>query len=99
MDLVWGSLKDCLLEVADEVCGRAKGSQIHRQTWWWNEEVAAAIRRKQTLFGNYSRSKLSGNKNVIERARQQYMVVKREAKRVIHGAQARERKKFGDYAG
>ena len=55
VELVWGSLKDCLLEVADEVGGRAKGSQIHRQTWWWNEKVAAAIRRKQTLFGSYSR--------------------------------------------
>ena len=27
VDVIWGSLRECLLEVADEVCGKTKGNQ------------------------------------------------------------------------
>src|SRR5664279_4742913 len=40
VDTIWSSLKECLLGVTDEVCGRTKGKQRHSQTWWWNDEVA-----------------------------------------------------------
>ena len=30
---MWKGLKECLLEVLDEVCGRTKGPTKRRQTW------------------------------------------------------------------
>ena len=52
-----GSLSDCLLEVADEVCGRTKGNQQHSETWWWNSEVGRVIKEKRRLFKIYEISK------------------------------------------
>ena len=34
-DDLWKELKGCLLERADEVCGRTKGSSRHNVSWWW----------------------------------------------------------------
>jgi len=44
---VWSSLKECLLDVAGEVCGR--GTQQHRETWWWNGEVDVLVGEKRRL--------------------------------------------------
>ena len=52
-----GSLRDCLLEVADEVCGRTKGNQRHSETWWWNAEVGKVIKEKRQLCKIYEKSK------------------------------------------
>ena len=30
----WKEVKDCLLEVANDVCGKTKGLACHRDTWW-----------------------------------------------------------------
>ena len=40
-DDIWRELKCCLLEGAEEVCGktRAKGSSGHRVLWWWNNDA------------------------------------------------------------
>ena len=43
-------LKERLLEVADEVCGRTKGPSRHKESCWWNEEVAKVIDEKRRLF-------------------------------------------------
>ena len=53
----WGSLRDCLLEVADEVCRRTKGNQRHSETWWWNSEVGRVIKEKRRLFKIYKISR------------------------------------------
>ena len=49
VDAIWGSLRECLLEVADEVCRKTKGNQRHSQTWWWNDDVAQVIKEKQRV--------------------------------------------------
>jgi len=46
---MWKGLKTCLLDVADEACGRTKGQARHSKTWWWNNEVAELISEK-TFF-------------------------------------------------
>jgi len=50
VDDLWRGLKQCLLEVAEEVCGETKGRQRHRETWWWNDEVAELVKNKRRLF-------------------------------------------------
>ena len=49
-DMVWGIPRNCLIDVSDEVCGKTKGGQLHRQTWWWNDEVAEAVKEKRRLY-------------------------------------------------
>ena len=96
VNVIWGSLRQCLLEVADEVCGKTKGNQRHSQTWWWNDEVAAAIKEKQRLYKLYDKSKKDGNKICMEENRRLYQTAKCEAKRAVYKAQEEERKKFGE---
>jgi hypothetical protein len=96
VDFIWCSLRECLLEVADEVCGKTKGNQRHSQTWWWNDDVAQVISEKQRLYKLYDKSKKEGDKTEMEENRKLYQVAKCEAKRAVYKAQEEERKKFGE---
>src|SRR5277367_6464778 len=78
---VWNGLKTCLLEVAEDVCGRTKGQSRHRETWWWNDEVANAVEVKRSLYRVWRKRK-TGNQNLI---------AKRAAKKAVKKAQEDER--------
>ena len=49
---LWQDLKDCMLEVADEVCGKTKKPPRHKETWWWNDEVKLVVEEKSRLFNS-----------------------------------------------
>jgi hypothetical protein len=63
VDDVWGGLRDCLLEVAGDVCGKSKGIRIqhHKETWWWNDEVA----KKQRLYKIYHKSRKGSDRKKV----------------------------------
>jgi len=63
---VWQCVRDCLLDVADEVCGRTKGQAIHCHTWRWNDELAELIQYIVTPGGGIEDKK----QNVFRVARQ-----------------------------
>ena len=44
---VWGTLKKSMLDVADEVFGKTRRKQRHRETWWWNEKVAELVKEER----------------------------------------------------
>ena len=99
VETAWCSMRNCLLEVANEVCGRIKGSQKHRhsrETWWWNDEVAEVIKEKNRLYKLYKKSKQSNDRELWEEDKRKYEVAKRAAKREVSKAQQVERKKFGE---
>ena len=50
MEDVWSKLKIPLLETASEVCGLSKKYQWKRETWWWDDKVEEAIKKKQECF-------------------------------------------------
>jgi hypothetical protein len=54
----WKEVKDCLLEVANDVCGKTKGLARHRDTWWWNEEVAEVVKEKRRLYSAMKNPKM-----------------------------------------
>jgi hypothetical protein len=89
VETVWTGLKDCLLEVADEVCGRTKGRQRHSQTWWWNKEVDSLVSEKRYRFGVYNKSK-----NGVDKER--YLCAKRDARRAVYKAKDTASKVFGE---
>jgi hypothetical protein len=97
VDVLWSGLRNCLLDVADEVCGRTRGGKRqHIETWWWNEEVAELVKEKRRLFKVYNKSKRGMDKSAAEDDRNKYTAAKRAAKAGISKAQAVEQKKFGE---
>ena len=84
---VWNGLKSCLLESAETVCGRTKGPQRHRETWWWNSDVAEAVGQKRKLFRVWKKTKSKLDKAA-------YQASNRLAKKAVYLAQEGERKKL-----
>ena len=76
-----GGLRDCLLEVANEVCGKTKGIQRHSETWWWNSEVGKVIYEKRRLLKIYEISKKGLDKAKITVNRDSYEQVIRKSYR------------------
>jgi hypothetical protein len=96
VDATWSGLRDCLMEVADEVCGRTKGNQRHSETWWWNSEVGKVIKEKRRLYKIYEKSKKESDKIKMNENKSRYNQAKCMAKREVSKAQEIERKKFGE---
>jgi len=89
VESLWSNLKESILDVADEVCGRTKGPPRHRITWWWNDEVAKAVNEKRRLFRIWKKSK-------AEKDRALYCTAKRIAKTVVYVAKSDEQRLFGE---
>jgi hypothetical protein len=66
---VWVQYKNCVLKVADEVCGWTKGRCRHGETWWWNENVRAAVEEKKARFKEWIRDRTEVNKLNYNRAK------------------------------
>ena len=78
----WQALKTAVLGAATEVCGTTKGGKHQgRETWWWNEDVQEAIKRKKGAFKAWQ-------KGGGEDQREAYRKAKNEAKRAV--AKAKE---------
>jgi hypothetical protein len=93
---VWQNLKQCLLEGAEEVCGRTKKPGAHRETWWWNEEVDEAVKEKRARYKELGKAKKRKDRQEIEVAVKVYNQAKRNCKRVIGRVKEAERMKFGE---
>ena len=50
VETMWQDFKKCLSEVAEEVCGKTKGPQKHKETWWWNDEVKGVVEEKRNRY-------------------------------------------------
>ena len=53
---LWSLFSDGVLEACKELCGRRKQKRERGSTWWWNEEVQEAIKRKRTRLERCARS-------------------------------------------
>jgi len=96
VEMMWSGLKECLLDVAEEVCGKTRGRQRHRETWWWNDEVAKFVEEKRRLFKIYNKSKGGTDKQKAGEDKSRYDEAKRAARREIAKAKEVERRKFGE---
>ena len=88
---LWKGLKDCLIEEANEVCGRTKGLPRHKESWWWNDEVEDVVaekRRKFLLWRN------SNNKPEEAEMKEAYQEANRRSKVVIYKAKDAHRQEF-----
>jgi hypothetical protein len=95
VETAWLEMKNCLMGVAEKICGRTKGKPKHTETWWWNEDCAKAVEKKRILFYAMEEAKTTGIcKNVKEKAAE-YNAAKIDAKKIIARAKEAERKKWG----
>jgi hypothetical protein len=92
----WQDLKRCLLEGADEVCGRTRGKGLHEETWWWNGEVDDAVKEKRARFKELREAKKGRDEQGIKDAATVYNQARRKCKRVIGRVKEAERRKIGE---
>ena len=81
----WAATADVMRETAKKVFGMSAGKRKKdKETWWWNEEVQESIQRKKL-------AKKKWDKLGDEESRQAYKETRREAKREVAKAKAKER--------
>ena len=90
----WKEVKDCLLEVANDVCGKTKGLARHRDSWWWNEEVADVVKEKRRLYIAMKNSKDGADVLQAKRDALAYNIGKRKCNKVISMAKEVARRKL-----
>ena len=47
---LWKLLKDNILSATDNSCGWTKGSPRYKVTWWWNNDLDQAVKKKRQLW-------------------------------------------------
>jgi len=91
VEKVWKEFRDCLVDGANEVCGRTKGPPRHKESWWWNDKVAAAVGEKRRMYLKMKESKKGDDKQRAQEDSLAYGRSKNECKKVIGKAKEAER--------
>ena len=74
---LWTSIKNVLLDAADETCGWTRGGcPRHKETWWWNSDVDNIIKEKRKAWQQW---KKGGSK-------EDYLKAKKTAKTAVYHA-------------
>ena len=47
---LWGSFKEGVLKVCNEVCGYKKNRKCNVNMWWWNSGAKDEIQKKQEAY-------------------------------------------------
>ena len=75
VESAWESIRNGLLEAADEICGWTRGGcPCHKETWWWNNDVDNAVKEKRKGWKQW---KNGGTK-------QEYLKAKKTAKTAVY---------------
>ena len=79
VESAWESIKNGLLEVADEICGWTRsGFPRHKETCWWNNDVDNAVKEKRKARKQWENG---GTKEVYLKAKKAAKIVAYFAKR------------------
>ena len=57
MSSIWEQVKRAMIESTTEVCGSVRVGGKNPKSVWWNDEVKAAVRRKEVLAPNDEEAK------------------------------------------
>jgi Reverse transcriptase (RNA-dependent DNA polymerase) len=83
VQVMWNKMSSCIQRVAKEVLGESRGNgPPTKETWWWNDEVQGAIKRKKERYKCLH--KCNNEENV-----QKYKLAKREAKKAVKEARGK----------
>jgi hypothetical protein len=80
---MWKKMITCIRKLASEELGVTKGNKREaKETWWWNEKVQKAIKKKKECFRRMQLDKSADN---VER----YKMPKKTTKQVMSEAMDR----------
>ena len=54
---MWEQVKHAVVEITREVCGSVRVEGKNKKSVWWNDEVKAAVRRKEVLAASNEEAK------------------------------------------
>ena len=83
----WSRLRNTLVNVATEVCGKTSGKVREKETPWWNEKVKAAIKERNAARKERDREKFKSeelqNEMKIRDLEQKFRDKKLAVKRIV----------------
>jgi len=82
----WLKYRDSSVKAAKEICGVSKGKPQHGETWWWQQDVQDAIKRKKESFKKWKKEPSEENKR-------HYQKDKKGAKKAVANAMKSEAEK------
>ena len=80
----WFQLRQGVVQVCEEVCGRSSGRRgYERETWWWCDTVQEAVSQKKEAFKKWQRTRMEVDKMIYKQktkeAKRKVAIAKREA--------------------
>ncbi|KAF3651997.1 Ataxin-3 -like protein [Capsicum annuum] len=89
VDSMWDMATGCIKETVRKVLGVSRSwSGRHQGDWWWNEEVKKKVMSKKTAYVKLVESKDEEDRRV---SREEYKLVKKEAKLAVSAAKQHAR--------
>ena len=74
-----GHYKDGILKACDEACGKKRGRRSKGDTWWWNEEMKEADKKKKDVHEVTCQNSTEENKRM-------HKCMKNKAKKAVSEA-------------
>ena len=90
---MWEQVKRAWVESATELCGSVRVGGKNPKSEWWNDEIKAAVRRKEASWKEVLAAK---DEEAKERCMEAYREKKRKVKRCIY---QRKRKQINSLEG
>ena len=81
----WEGMKEAMLKVTEEVCGKTKGPPRHKETWWWNSELSDIVDKKKKCYQNWHKAKQESREK-REMLKEMYNEAKRKTKNMVIAA-------------
>ena len=81
VELMWEQVKRAIVESAREMCGSVRVEGNNPKSVWWNDEIKAAVRRKEAAWKEVL---AASNEEAKERCMEVYKEEKRKDKRCIY---------------
>ena len=90
---MWMVLKECLVSVAENVCGLRKCGGGKKGNAWWNDEVKEVVREKNVRWRRVLQARNGSDEK--ERLIEEYKVAKRRVKRKVCESKRKANEEFG----
>jgi hypothetical protein len=76
LDDRWTKLKNVIMEVAEQTCGKKWANTKVKKTHWWSETVREAMKRRKEAWEKYTRTRSPLDL-------ENYRTARNEAKRMV----------------
>ena len=89
---MWEQVKQAMVEIAREICSSVRVGENNPKSLWWNDEIKAAVRRKEAAWKGVL---AASDEETKERCMEAYREEKRKVKRCITQSKKKVNEQFG----